>query len=343
MRVVLIVTLLFPVIAGRSWGVRKSPRAPSQSNADLLGRYTLNGDVHFVHDPSIIREGRTYYLFATDHGPADHLMMRCSTDRETWKICGHVFDSVPPWLVTKLPRIHNLWAPDISYFSGIYHLYYAGSAFGKNTSVIGVATNTTLDPTSPDYKWVDQGEVIESTTSDDFNAIDPNILDDGKKGVWMVFGSFWTGIKQRRIDPSTGKLSKLDTKLYSLARRPASVSPPDAIEAPVMVHHGAFYYLFVSFDFCCRGARSTYRIMVGRSKSVNGPFVDRDNVPMMEGGGTELLRGNADWAGPGGQSVWLDRAQGDLIVFHAYAAADGSSWLHLNPLKWVNKWPVIAP
>jgi arabinan endo-1,5-alpha-L-arabinosidase len=190
---------------------------------------------------------------------------------------------------------------------------------------------------------VDRGEVIESTISDDFNSIDPNILDDGPNGVWLSFGSFWTGIKQRRIDSKTGLLSSADAKLYSLARRPVSESPHDSIEAPILVRHGKYYYLFVSFDTCCRGANSTYRIMVGRSTSVNGPFADTHGVSMMDGGGTELLHGNAQWAGPGGQSIWLDSEKGDLIVYHAYAMSDGSPWLHLNSLQWKNDWPVIGP
>ncbi len=343
MRLILIASLLFPELAGQSCGPGQSPSPVSQPIAGPLDHYSLTGDVQFVHDPSIIRQGQTYYVFSTDHALTDHLKIRCSTDRQSWKICGQVFDSIPQWVAAKLPGIQNLWAPDISYFSGIYHLYYAGSVFGKNTSVIGLATNSTLDPSSPDYKWVDQGEVIESTASDDFNAIDPNILDDGSNGVWLSFGSFWTGIKQRSIDPNTGLLSASNTTLYSLARRPAAVSPPDAIEAPVVVHHGAYYYLFVSYDTCCQGANSTYRIMVGRSTSVNGPYVDMNNVPMMDGGAAELLRGNNQWAGPGGQSIWLDPTMGDVIVFHAYAVSDGSPWLDFNSLEWKNGWPVIAP
>jgi len=344
MKLFLLALLSLAVLAAHSCGQGQSTGpATSQPSAGPLDHYALQGNVQFVHDPSIIRQAQTYYVFSTDHDPSDHLTIRCSTDRQNWKICGHVFDSIPQWIVTKLPAIQNLWAPDISYFSDKYHLYYAASVFGKNTSVIGLATNVTLDPDSPDYKWVDQGEVVESTTGDDFNTIDPNLLDDGDNGVWLTFGSFWTGIKQRSIDKNSGLLSPSNNILYSLARRPISDSLPDAIEAPFVVHHGAYYYLFVSFDFCCRGANSTYRIMVGRSTSVNGPYADMNNVPMLEGGATELLRGNAQWAGPGGQSVLLDPELGDLIVFHAYAASDGTPWLHANSLQWVNDWPIIAP
>ena len=60
---------------------------------------------------------------------------------------------------------------------GLYYLYYSVSAFGKNTSCIGVATNKTLHPSSPDYKWTDHGKVIQSVPGRDmWNAIDPNLV-----------------------------------------------------------------------------------------------------------------------------------------------------------------------
>jgi hypothetical protein len=107
--------------------------------------------------------------------------------------------------------------------------------------------------------------------------------------MWLAFGSFSDRIKMRRIDPETGKLSSADTKLYSLAsRRPSQT----AIEAPFIVHHENYYYLFVSFDRCCRGKDSTYKIMVGRASEPTGPYMDRDGKPMLEGGGALLMEGN---------------------------------------------------
>jgi arabinan endo-1,5-alpha-L-arabinosidase len=179
-----------------------------------------------------------------------------------------------------------LWAPDVSFFSGKFHLYYAYSAFGVNASGIALATNETLDPADRKYHWNDEGLVLKSTESDDFNAIDPNIVLDGKGQPWMSFGSFWSGIKMRRIDVTTGKLSAKDAKLYSLAARVkpenAEPRPPglpanwQAIEAPFIVRHGEFFYLLVSFDLCCRGTKSTYRIMVGRSRKPSGPYMDAE-------------------------------------------------------------------
>src|SRR4030066_1455425 len=94
----------------------------------------------------------------------------------------------------------------------------------------------------------------------------------------------------RRIDPESGKLSAYDTTLDSLASRPRTDPDPvqstqDAIEAPFIIHHDGYWYLFVSFDLCCRGAKSTYKVMVGRSRGITGPYVDRDGKPMTGGGG----------------------------------------------------------
>jgi arabinan endo-1,5-alpha-L-arabinosidase len=312
----------------------------------------LSGDYPITHDPSIGRDGDTYYVFATtSNADEGQLPIRCSRNLSAWKLCGHVFDKIPAWIHEASPTTKELWAPDISYFQGKYHVYYAYSAFGVNTSGIALATNETLDPQSPKYHWKDQGLVLKSTTSDDFNAIDPNIVFDENGQPWLSFGSFWSGIKMRRIDPITGKATSGDPKLYALAARamPPHLDPPkpgfppdwEAIEAPFIVHHGDFYYLFVSFDLCCRGTRSNYRTMVGRSRQVTGPYLDADGKPLLEGGGTQLLAPNNRWIGPGGESV-LQRPEGDILVFHAYDAVTGKPALQISTLLWAGGWPHAA-
>ena len=312
----------------------------------------LSGDYEFTHDPSIAAMNGTYYVFATGAAPGGgQLPIRCSRDLTQWKFCGRVFDTIPAWIQQVSPRTRDLWAPDISFFNGKYHLYYAYSAFGVNTSGIALATNETLDPASPNYRWNDEGLVLTSTAADDFNAIDPNIVLDEDGQPWLAFGSFWSGIKMRRINASTGKPDELDKTLYSLAARakpegaePAKPGlPPDweAIEAPFIVRHKDFFYLFVSFDLCCRGTNSTYRVMVGRSRRVIGPYLDAEGKPMLQGGGTQLLGANSRWLGPGGESI-LQRPEGDVIVFHAYDAKTGKPALQISTLTWRNDWPQAA-
>jgi arabinan endo-1,5-alpha-L-arabinosidase len=168
-----------------------------------------------------MRQGNTYYVFGTDIGApvGGSLPIACSTDRVEWNSCGYVFGQIPRWVSLQVPGVVGLWAPDISYFNGLYHVSYAGSTFASSTSMIGLATNTTLDQTDSNYRWIDQGEVLSSISSDDFNTIGPNILVDTDGSVWLTYESFWSGIKQQQIDPNTGLLAS-NPIVYSLASRP---------------------------------------------------------------------------------------------------------------------------
>ncbi|MGA3350559.1 MAG: family 43 glycosylhydrolase [Candidatus Sulfotelmatobacter sp.] len=313
--------------------------------AGPLSNYEFTGDTSPVHDPSIIRQGSTYYVFSTDASSSQggFIPIRCSTDKIAWSGCGYVFTTLPSWISGAVPQATELWAPDVSYFNNSYHVYYAVSSFGSNVSAIGLVTNTTLDSTDPNYNWVDQGLILQSSASDNFNAIDPNILIDAGGSVWLNYGSFWTGIYQQQIDPATGQIQS-GSATYHLAER-ASDIPNDPIEGASMVYENGFYYLFVSWDYCCEAdpAQSNYKIVVGRGTSPNGPFTDESGIDMAAGGGTILLQGDATWAGPGGQTAYIDPTDGDLIVFHALLLTqNGLDFLFVRSLTWANDWPVIG-
>ena len=314
----------------------------------------LSGDVAGAHDPSMIRAGDTWYVFTTGKAAGGgQLGIRCSRDLAAWTYCGAVFAEVPAWIRERSPKTEDLWAPDISFEHGEYRLYYAYSVFGKNTSGIALATNVTLDPASPAYAWRDRGLVLESKAEDDFNAIDANYVEDRAHHAWLDFGSFWSGIKMRALDPKTGMLLAANTTTYALASRGRTDAnephapglPPDtqAIEAPFLVAHGGYYYLFVSFDLCCRGPKSTYRTMVGRSKNITGPYADRSGVPMMQGGGSQVLGANDRWVGPGGASAVTGRdGADDLLVYHAYDHSTGRPSLQVSTIAWKDGWPSVA-
>ena len=307
----------------------------------------LSGNISPVHDPSAIREGDTYYIFSTNLGSAGggQIPWRFSKDLVTWEKGGTVLPALPQWATEAVEGTEGIWAPDISYMGGRYRLYYACSTFGKNRSAIGLATNTTLNPSSPDFKWVDQGLVFASTPGDDFNAIDPNHVVDREGKHWLSFGSFWGGIKLIELDPATGKPYPGKPLIHSLARRPTDDPGLDAIEAPFIIERGGYYYLFCAFDFCCRGETSNYYTVVGRSPSITGPYGDASRFAMSTGNGTVVLKHDpaTRWRGPGGASILRDGAQ-DYIVYHAYdARRQGTPTLRIAPLMWSpDGWPTAA-
>ena len=351
---ILVLLILIPLILA-GCGANRRPPALSVPPPPALLAPGLTGDIAPVRDPSIIQQNGTFYLFSTDHAhprtPA-RLQIRCSADLAQWRSCGAVFPETPSWIRSALPNVDPLWAPDISFFSGLYHLYYAASMLGSQRSLIALATNTTLDPNNPNYHWVDHGPVLTSHAGDDFNAIDPNILADTDGRVWLTYGSYWTGIKQREIDPATGLLSVIDTHRYELAARPRT--PDHAIEGASLVRHGSFYYLFLSVDHCCERdlARDDYKEIVGRATSPNGPFLDANGDPLLKGGGTLLLQGNSTWIAPGGGTAYIRTSDGskdgststgaDLFVFHALDGNNhAAATLWVRSIHWQNDWPVL--
>lgn len=297
----------------------------------------LQGAILNVHDPVMIKQDDAYYLFSTGVG----IPVRRSTDMQTWRVArgGTVFQQMPSEAWAYVPAADSLWAPDISYFNGRYHLYYSISTFGSNHSAIGLATNQTLHYTDENYRWVDHGIVVKSQSTDFYNAIDPNLIIDQVGAPWLAFGSHWGGIKLMRLDYATGKASTEDTTLYAIAARSEH---PRAIEAPFIIRRGGFYYLFVSFDQCCNGINSTYNVRVGRAEAITGPYLDRDGVSMLEDGGTLLLTTEGRWRGPGHNAVFSENGQ-DYIVYHAYDAVQGGTpTLRINRLEWDDDgWPLV--
>jgi arabinan endo-1,5-alpha-L-arabinosidase len=334
------------LLAGCGGAAARTSAAPEPTEAgtdvDAAGRVEADdaGVVAYAHDPSIIAAGGMYYLLST----GGTLGIRRSKDLRSWEDIGSIFTGVPSWINPELGRtVTGLWSPDISFFGGVYRVYYAGSTFGSRHSVIGLATSTTLDASSPVYGWKDEGLVISSNDpghDDDWNAIDPSFAVDANGEPWLVFGSFWSGIKLRKLDPTTGKLSTADTMLYALAARP---NEGDAVEGASIVAHNGYYYLFVSFDYCCRGTKSNYRIMVGRGAAITGPYVDPSGQPMLQGFALELLGTEGRFIGPGGGSVFRDGEQ-DRYAYHYYDAdAEGEPELAVRPIDWgENDWPALG-
>lgn len=289
-----------------------------------------------AHDPSMVQaaDGR-WYVFSTSEG----IEVRSSADQRTWRREKPVFPNGTAIGKAFAKDPTDMWAPDVTKVGNRYVMYYAGSKFGTNVSAIGLATSPTALPGT----WTDRGLVISTTTGDQFNAIDPNLFVDPSGAAYLTFGSFFGGIGQIRLDPSTGKRIAGDTSAPKLvATRPDH--PLDAIEAPSLSKVGSYYYLSVAFDFCCSDIEASYRTMVGRSTSPTGPFVDRVGRPMLLGGGTQVMGTHDDIIGPGGADVSHD-SLGWQVVYHYYdglakgiphlaindLVLDGQGWPHLEP------------
>ena len=205
-----------------------------------------------VHDPVMAKEGDTYYLYSTGHNVSSF----SSKDLSEWTIWHGVFSAPPQWLWIVLR--------DMKVIRGAGHHYYKGIIislflfrFRKEHFCLGHAYRKTLNPDS-DEPWTDTGAVIVSHSHDNFNAIDPNIVIDEEGNPWMTFGSFWGGIQLVRLTEDLTSTLKPE-KLYTICTRQfegASDVPSrsvNSVEAPFIFKHGDYYYLFVSYDFCCRG------------------------------------------------------------------------------------------
>lgn len=297
-----------------------------------------------VHDPVMIYQGDRYYVLSTGMG----VSVISTTDFQKWRMEPSPFEQAPQWAIDIIPGFRgHIWAPDIIFHNGEYHLFYSCSAFAKNTSAIGHASTPTLDSSDPNYKWTDHGKILQSVPYRDmWNAIDPNIIIDKEGGAWMSFGSFWDGIKMVRLKSDLSTIEELE-EWYSLCRRERTFelndnNPGDgAVEAPFIYQKGLYYYLFVSFDYCCRGANSDYKIAVGRSEKVTGPYIDRDGNRMDKGGGTIVLMGNEQYAGVGHNAV-VKINDVDNIVCHAYPKEERGTPIIIRPIEWDEQgWPIV--
>jgi arabinan endo-1,5-alpha-L-arabinosidase len=327
-------------------------RSTRSESADISGAaYGLAGTACAVHDPAVAAEGGQLYVFSTDTGPQagfnGNLLIRTASGpgNGTLAVTSQIFASLEaiPWYNSYAPGATGIWAPDASYFAGAWHVYYAVSEFGTRNSVIGLATRSTLDAGSAE-PWRDGGPVLATNGSQGFNAIDPSIVLDASTGaVWMVLGSFWEGIQVVPVDAATGLVAGPPT---NIANRQMAT---DAIEGAFLVRRAAdgMFYLFVSWNFCCRGAASNYEVRVGRARNATGPFLDEAGVSMLAGGGTHLAGGGHGWAAAGGESVLRETVDEDVTLFvvHAYDGVSGDPWLQVVGLQWdaVTGWPSLVP
>ncbi len=280
-----------------------------------------------LHDPStIVKENGRYYTFYTSNG----VEYAYSTDLCTWQLGGKIFSSgFPSWITNYVPAFSgHFWAPDIIYMNNRWHVYYSCSSFGSRQSAIGLATTSSLN----NPKWNDEGMVVYTNNSSDHNAIDPAIIRHDRK-VWLVYGSFWSGIVITEIDSTTGKPINRSALHYLANNDP---------EAAGIIHHGDYYYLFFNRGKCCDGINSTYYINVGRSPTPTGPYLDKNGNRTSNGGGTVILKTEGRFIGPGHFGFFSENDK-EYMSYHYYdASQNGVSKLKISTLLWQDGWPVAV-
>lgn len=273
----------------------------TSSTADALA-----GDVR-MHDPSVIKVGSCYYGFSTgfEGGPGNGsitIRKTCDPTMVTgWTYVGTVWNSVPAWITTRLGQTPpNIWAPDINYFNGKYHLYYGASIWGTNTATMGLLTATNIEG-----PWTDEGEVTNVNY-----PIDPNVV--VANGEYYITWGSWTGngINMHVLDETTGKLSTTDHNLWIIAQ---------GIENPTITYNNGYYYLLGSRGLCCSGTNSTYYTVVARSTSITGPYLDENGVDIRSGGGTTVLSGGGQKVAAGGGDIFDDGGI-KRFAYHFYDA-----------------------
>ncbi|GGF00974.1 family 43 glycosylhydrolase [Mycetocola zhadangensis] len=310
-------------------------------------------------DPDVIRSAdpadEAWYLFCTrdaldadETNPDGSLRFYSiptyrSTDLVTWAFVAEALPQKPAWI-----GAGDMWAPDVVYLNGQYHLYYTATETTApgGGSAIGVATADT--PAGP---WTDAGapvvEPMAPPGSTDPNArrwvFDPEVITaDGQN--YLYFGSYFGGLSVRELSAD------------GLSTDPASqieVSISNRYEGTNVVEHDGYFYLLGSATNCCAGPLTGYGVFAGRSTSPTGPFVDRTGTSLLAGrvGGTPVLHQNGNrWIGTGHNSMVTDLAGTQWIVYHAVDRNDpymveGETYTKrpvlMDRIDWVDGWPTV--
>lgn len=305
-------------------------------------------DVTPIHDPAIYKQKGTYYLYSS----SPLLSFYSSKDMRRWKHEGQVFNEFPDWIKRELPDADHIGAPDITRYRGRYILFYQSHYGGTCNAGTAYLSNTTLDPTDPEYEWVDHGLVLRSVPQGIdlicgdgetwYNAIDAHLFVDADGSPWLAFGSTLGGIKLAKLDPETLQPVTTPAEFVTLAERSLFQVDP-IIEAPYIIRRGRYYYLFLSHNRCCQGPDTRYQIRVGRSRNLAGPYVDKEGIRMLDEGGTLLIDEDGPMIGTGHNDVFTDGGV-DWLVHHGYDSEnDYEPVLNIRTILWdADGWPSVC-
>ena len=273
----------------------------------------------YIHDPSTLAEcDGKYYTFGTGGGGL------ISDDGWSWH--------------SGAERPGGGAAPDVLKIGDRYLIIYGatgGGLGGGHNGRILTMWNKTLDPKSPDFHFTEAVEVCASDGMEDQDAIDPGMLLDPTTGrLWVSYGTYFGTIRLIELDPKTGFRKKGNKE------RDIAID----CEATDLIYRDGWYYLLGTHGTCCDGVNSTYNIVVGRSRSVQGPYLDNVGRDMFHGGGRMVIAAGDRVCGPGhfGRTVIDEGVEVMSCHYEADFERSGRSVLGIRPLLWRDGWPVAG-
>ena len=312
------------------------PAPPPPVDIEPAGQLPLTGNLN-LHDPTVWKKGDTYFAAPSHRG-----IWTAPSLEGPWTNIG----SVP----TAQWAGGAVWAPHVQQIGDTTYYYYSTSSFGTNNSAIGLKTTQTPEIPS---SYVDHGAPIVSSGNrspegNTFNAIDAALEKDDDGKWWMTWGSHYDGIFIQQLADDMVTLVGEPVKVADRAseRFPWTNPSFNRIEGPSVVKHGDWFYLLTAWDWCCRasGNDNTYKIVAGRSKDIQGPYLDKNGVDLAEGGGTIIL--NSRVAQDGVTPTGLYRSPGapdyfreDGELYLTYHAHRPGTVMGIRPFNWDGGWP----
>ena len=283
-------------------------------------------------DPTVIRTEDGFYLYATQTDKY-WVPIYFSKDLVNWEFKRTAFRNATK---PQIPGGGAFWAPEIRHINGKYVLYFSWAKWGDgDASYTAVATSD-----SPLGDFVNSKELL---TKEDFgsNCIDQFYYEEDNK-KYMFVGSF-NGIYVTELTDDGLSVKRNENGTPTLKKQVCG----KAFEGTNIYKKNGYYYLFASINNCCDGERSRYKVVVGRSQDLLGPYLDKSGKDMINNAWELVLEGDGQkFFGPGHNSIIVqDDAGTDWMIYHSYVKENGEVGGRLGMLDRVlwteDGWPYI--